>query len=134
MTTERSPAKTVWMERAQAGFLRKDAMCVKARGPHALVENKTDTGMKVVCSKCKAGLALKDSKEDIAADKATDIRVACWMCGAPFSSAGRTGDEYVHQMCCHCLVACERAGLLKLKFQNTREIGGRPPMQAHLTE
>ena len=133
MTAERSPAKTLMLERSQGGYLRKDASCVKTGRKHVLVDNTTELGLAIVCSKCRAGLAVKDKKEDILADRATDVRVACWMCGAPFSSP-RTKDEYLHQACAHCLVQAENMRLLKLQDQRTREIGGRPPMQAHLTE
>ena len=135
MTTDRSPMKKVWLERAQAGFLRKDAVCVRTRGPHHLLENKSEVGVATACAKCGAGLAIKRTKEEIRKDevtKDTDLRIACWMCGAPFSSP-RTKDEYLHQLCAVCLVAVEDVGLLKLEDPRTREVGGRPPMRAHLS-
>lgn len=136
MTDERTPIKRVWMERAQVGYLQHGAKCVKTRRSHVLKDNKTEVGLAVVCMRCGAGLAVKRPLRDIVEDRVqhdSDLRAACWMCGSPFSSP-RTKDEYLQQMCAACLVAIERAGLLKLQDPRTREVGGQPPVSAHLRQ
>ena len=124
MTGERTPIKQIWLDRASGGFLRVGAICPKTKKPHKLADNSSETGMRKFCSTCRAGIAPKLQREQIAKEiinADADLRVSCWMCGRAFSNP-RTKDEYLQQMCAQCLLLCEGAGLLKLEDPRTKDV------------